>query len=341
MEKAVASKRILKWDNIKFVMIFFVVVGHICDVFTSEYEVFRSLYLWIYIFHMPAFMLVSGILSRKTIEGKKYKNIFSYLILYFVIKFLRNGILYLINGEGNVSLLSENGVAWYAGALFTYCIIMVLLYKIDIKYIFVCSIILSCIAGYDKSIGDWLILSRLIVFFPFFLVGYAIDIERLMQFSQKALARITGTVIIFVSFIVVMCYRDALYWLRPLITGKNPFSTLDIFGEIGGVLRFIYYIVAFAITFSFVVIIPNVKIPFITKLGQRTLSIYTLHYSFIDILFVGLGIGAVVVCENDFLSCINVVIIALLIVLVTSMSFFHKAITYIITPKMRASGKFV
>ena len=97
--------RVVKWDNMKFLLIFCVVIGHISEMYTGNYIWFKRLFLFIYVFHMPAFLFVSGLFSKKTVKERRFKTIFSYLILYFVIKILRNGIHYVVYGKGSFSIL--------------------------------------------------------------------------------------------------------------------------------------------------------------------------------------------------------------------------------------------
>lgn len=328
-----------KWDNMKCVLIFCVIMGHISEKYTQDYTVFRDLFFLIYIFHMPAFLFVSGLMSKKTIKEKRYKNVFSYLILYFVIKILRNGVRYLVYGTGSFSLLSESGVAWYAGALFAFCLITILINKADLRWILLCSIILSCFAGYDNDVGDWLILSRIIVYYPFFLVGYMLDKEKLINLSQKTAVNITGAGVLLITAIFVMLNGEACYWLRPLLTGRNPFSELEMLSVYGGVFRLAYYVIVFIIVFSLAVVIPNIKLPLITGIGKQTLSIYAIHFCVIDILWGVFGIGDFL-CANTsgILLYLCMFVIAFLIMLVTSAPLFGKLLKYIITPRIRGES---
>ena len=47
------------WDNLKFVLIFLVVLGHFLMPAPAKGQFTRALYYWIYIFHMQAFVFVS------------------------------------------------------------------------------------------------------------------------------------------------------------------------------------------------------------------------------------------------------------------------------------------
>lgn len=68
------NTRIYKWDNIKFILILLVVLGHFVDVYTSESDNMKALFFTIYIFHMPLFIFISGLFSKKFINSNKFKK---------------------------------------------------------------------------------------------------------------------------------------------------------------------------------------------------------------------------------------------------------------------------
>ncbi|MGH3747645.1 MAG: acyltransferase family protein, partial [Micromonosporaceae bacterium] len=55
--------RVALLDNAKFLLIFLVVVGHAVEL-TPATPTGDAIYVWIYTFHMPAFVLIAGYLSR-------------------------------------------------------------------------------------------------------------------------------------------------------------------------------------------------------------------------------------------------------------------------------------
>ena len=71
-----AAMRIAKWDNLKLFLIFTVVVGHISDLFYGSCSDMKGLFVFIYTFHMPAFIFISGYLSKKPQDVlKNVKNL--------------------------------------------------------------------------------------------------------------------------------------------------------------------------------------------------------------------------------------------------------------------------
>lgn len=52
------------WDNARFIMITLMVIGHFADVFCTESDLCRSIYLFIYAFHMPVLFFISGLFYK-------------------------------------------------------------------------------------------------------------------------------------------------------------------------------------------------------------------------------------------------------------------------------------
>ena len=65
------KKRIYKYDNVKALLIFLVVVGHMTTDYVKDAQCVRWLTLWIYTFHMPAFVFVSGLVHKRNITEEQ------------------------------------------------------------------------------------------------------------------------------------------------------------------------------------------------------------------------------------------------------------------------------
>ena len=58
MKQSVAScERSAKWDNVKFMLIVLVVIGHFLSGWAGSSPTANKIFLWIYTFHMPCFCL--------------------------------------------------------------------------------------------------------------------------------------------------------------------------------------------------------------------------------------------------------------------------------------------
>ena len=56
--------RIDKWDNYKLILISLVVIGHFMKAQLDISETAKQIYWFIYLFHMPAFIMTSGSLPN-------------------------------------------------------------------------------------------------------------------------------------------------------------------------------------------------------------------------------------------------------------------------------------
>ena len=63
------------WDNLKFVLICLVVLGHFLLPVKPKGQLARTAFYWIYLFHMQAFVFVSGFTSKSYVvrDGKEKK----------------------------------------------------------------------------------------------------------------------------------------------------------------------------------------------------------------------------------------------------------------------------
>src|SRR5690625_7357700 len=103
------------FDNAKLLLIFLVVFGHMIQPFIDGSRPLNTLYMWIYTFHMPAFIFLSGFFAK---GSKGFKDIIKLaqklLIPYFIFQLIYTGYYYLI-GESNwqASLFYPHWSLWF------------------------------------------------------------------------------------------------------------------------------------------------------------------------------------------------------------------------------------
>ena len=280
------TERSQKWDITKFALIFLVVLGHVADYYAGSHEHIRSLIFIIYIFHMPLFLFISGLFSKKTVENKSFDKLWGYLLIYVFLKVFLHLFKLFAGRPSNFNLFVEGGAPWFMLALFFFNIITIAVRKAPKAAVLSVSIVLACIAGFFPFIRDFLAVSRLFVFFPFFYLGYIADRKKLEKFCEGRTQKIVAAVILVAVCVFVFVQGDDIYKLRYLLTGKNPYETLGNYAPYGCLLRLAYYFVASAVSLCFVIIMPQKTSRGIcAKLGQRTLAVYALHYAAIYLVF--------------------------------------------------------
>ena len=137
-------------DNIKVVLIFLVVFNHLIAFQLVKVDmVVRYVWYGITIFHMPAFIFISGYLSKKPQDVlKNVKN----LLIPYILGYSLTWYAYIWTGRSmDYELLRPSGtVMWYVLALFIYRLTIEALGKI--RFIVPLSIILHCGQEQDRNL---------------------------------------------------------------------------------------------------------------------------------------------------------------------------------------------
>ena len=143
----------------------------------------------------------------------------------------------------------------FALAMFVAC--SYFLRNIDTRKIFILSVILACIVGYDKSVGDYLYLSRFVVFYPFYLLGQMTDPELLLRLHKNRSLKILSFAGIAVWAVLCVWKLDILYFLRPLFTGRHSFAGSSALEAYGPLCRLFCILAAIAIGLFLICLVPD------------------------------------------------------------------------------------
>ncbi len=328
---SVNSARSRKWDILKFFLVFLVVLGHAAEFYKAESEFMNTLLLLIYSFHMPLFIFISGLFSKKTVNDKRYTKLAGYLAMFFALKFFEFLYKFISGGNPSFRLLSEGGSPWFMLALFWFHLITIAIRNFSPKYILPFSIILACAAGYASDIGDYLVLSRTIVFYPFFYAGYCLELKRVEDFCKDKNKKIISAVILVAVTVIFFLCEDGINMFRYLMTGKYPFARLEFYPEFGFIYRVIYYAVVALICICVIVISPDkTKSGLAEKFGMRTLAVYGFHYIFFYFMYVRFDCRPFFERYLGGFSVIIPIAVSVIITLVLSHEIFSRILSYII-----------
>ena len=314
-------------DNVKFVLICLVVIAHlISPLGTNPY--IRFIYRYIYIFHMPAMLLLSGYFSKKYYKnGALVKNkIFNYILLFFVFQ-----IIYTLINHGNFSLYQSQMGLWYLQVLIIYQLIMPIVTRIKPKYAIAFSIIFCLLVGFDKSAGHIASLSRALVFFPFYLIGYYLNGEKINNFKDSIIIKVISCLIFLLVAILLYEFINKMPFLTNLISGKASYYAMGLSDIYGLLSRSLWFVVCLLMCLSLIIIIPKRKF-LISKFGSRTLQVFLLHLIIIVYLrktdfFVWL------MQFDDFYVTIAMILLGILITFVLSLKIFSYPFDFIMKLK--------
>lgn len=236
---------------------------------------------------MPAFLFISGLFSKKTVQAEHYnwKKLVPYVVVCIILGAYRDFSLRLRNPDHGFSFYDQDKISWFMLALFASYSIAWLLRKVKPRYVFPVSILIGLAVGYLPFISEGFALSRIIVFFPFFYAGYLLDRNRLAQFLDRKSVRVTFTVLLLLWFLYCIVFEEQAYLLRRLFTGQNSYEEIpDEFGPAEFIYRGLAYLISAVAILGFFTLVPRHSVPHMTELGSRTLSVYFWHLPVLDIV---------------------------------------------------------
>lgn len=220
------NKRSALFDNVRFLLICLVVIGHFVELYLARSNAYQSIVIFIYSFHMPLFLFVAGLFYK---DKDTTAKAVAYICIGYLLKMILALEKQLISGQFVFSLLSEEYIPWYMFALAFYIVISHVLRNVDKRLLLIMSVLLSCFAGYDDTVGVFLTLSRIIVFYPFFLLGQMCSYEGLAALCRKPALRVTGAAVLIAWAAACVLLREKLFPLRPLLLGRHPYSVSEEF----------------------------------------------------------------------------------------------------------------
>lgn len=281
------------WDNIKALLIFFVVAGHVLEMSTLNYKLAHVFDVFIYSFHMPAFIFVSGFFAKRYCSDGKVKavkaaTLFAYYAVFQLLFMLLRIIFHI--GSSNQSFFNPNRGLWYLLAMFFFYLITPIVEKLPAWITLPVTIALALAVANDRQANTYMSIMRIFTFMPYFFAGYYFKAESLSKMrSLKAGARYPLAALCTIASVAIW----ALMWvfnkdipLRALMYGKDNNLHPDIALEFGEatVYRLILYVVAALMIVALLLAVPSKK-SIIAKAGQNSLQIFVFHMILVIALF--------------------------------------------------------
>ena len=313
------SGRLYIFDNLKVLLIFLVVFGHMLEIITSRLG--GMAYTFIYMFHMPLFVFCTGYFSKY--NPKK-------ILAKLVVPFLAFQFLYSVFG---IFILGNYGIAiqfttpfWMLWFLFSLIIWMLFLPIIDrftnnkrqALITVSVSFVLGILAGFDDTMGYYMSLQRTFYFLPFFVSGFCmrkwVSAEVLLKVLGKWYVRAVFGILAVGILAFVFLFNDFIYirWLWAAFSYERLAHAGYTF-----VVRIVLYLVAVVISAGVMCFTPREKLV-VSYIGERTLQVFLLH-GFIVLFLELIGIDFFF---DGFAMLGFVLMVSLLIIFVLSSRLF-------------------
>lgn len=264
-----SHKRLLWPDVLKALAVFLVILGHVSSVYDSRgYS--SPIALWIYSFHMPLFMMLSGMFFRFTLMKDfkimlidKSRQLILPLLSWGLVNFLIETLLFLDFNDwvGQIVAYIQSGGPlrgyWYLKCLFLYLVVNYMLVKMTNRLTLAAllSIILFLILPNINFSGKMIIffwmgvyyekLMKLInqkialLFFGFASIGYYLfgDIKATYLTSSCSLIQ-------YIQFVFTGAF-SSLFWMSLFelwLPSKTSLRTVEVLQKIGTLSLGIYCI---------------------------------------------------------------------------------------------------
>ena len=293
------------WDNIKALLIFFVVAGHVLEMNPLHTELAMNIDSFIYSFHMPAFVFVSGFFAKRVctegrLRAEKAFTLIAYYVIFQVL-FMLIRLIFGILSEG-MSLFSPCTGLWYLIALFVYYLMTPIAEKLPPWFLISLSVVLALLIGNDTAATNYLAVMRTFTFAPFFFAGYFFSGSALKKIrSIKPYLRYPIGVLCGAAAVCSWLYTPMFPWLK-LFYGKISYQELRIDLWLGALLRLWAYAIALLMIICLVMIMPSIK-SIISKVGQNSIQVYIFHLIIVILLFVSGWANIDITDDFVFLLC--------------------------------------
>ena len=259
------KQRISYWDNIKGLMIVLVVFGHVLLSLPKISAVSAHTLNFIYMFHMPVFVFISGFFGKST-HARSWQALGKLLFLYFIFN-SSMGLFY-----GFESLLIPKYSYWYLLCLIVWraltpCIA-------GFKRIPFFLLVIALFAGFFDDIDNTFSLARMICFYPYYMAGYLLSEAKAREVYEKpypvramrGVALLVGAAILAAGLEAHFHYTESALEMFPYVN----FSS-DAFARIG------LYAVAFTAIWALRYLTPNRAVAPLALFGRNSLWIFLFH----------------------------------------------------------------
>ena len=306
------------FDNAKFILIVLVVLGHVLAIGLKT-KINCALFEWIFSFHMPLFVFISGYFTRIT-DAKKYlKGILYFAETFFIFSLIHIAFRYI---QGDVKsifrlLIIPRFTLWYLLSLIWWRIILYYIpssIRENHQMLIILSIILCLTMGWIP-IDEELSFQRTFAFLPFFITGFVTGKKQVdLKSGKRKLFHLFFLLSIAIIYIIIpISFNVPLF--QNLSYLHSAYSPLFYF-----VFRIGWLILASFMSYCLLSIVPRKKYRW-THFGQLTLFIYMYHSVILSWRYI---LRDTYHLPTSFLHCILYSVVVLVIILLMSkIRFFH------------------
>ncbi|HEV7930879.1 MAG TPA: acyltransferase family protein [Actinomadura sp.] len=260
------------FDNAKFLAILLVVAGHAIEDLRTVHLA-HAAYMFIYMFHMPVFIVITGYFSRNfTFSGGKARKLITNLGVPYVVFEVAYSTWDCVVGQHplRITLLDPYFLTWFLMALFMWRLSTPVWQQI--RWPLGVAVAISLLS-YMGTLSNQLDMHRVFGLVPFYVLGLLLRPEH-FELVKKPMARVLGAVILAggfaLSFVVDRhMATEWVYW-------RSGHAVLGVDLVTGTLMRLGMLGTAMILVSAFLAVVPS-RHTWFTSLGTTTLYAYLLH----------------------------------------------------------------
>ncbi|MEU0388162.1 acyltransferase family protein [Streptomyces chartreusis] len=270
-----AGQRDAFFDNAKYLAIVLVAIGHAWEPLRDGSRTVSALYMVVYAFHMPAFIVISGYFSRSfDASPRRIRRLVTGLAVPYVV-FETAYTLFTRwtdqEPDRPVSLLDPLYLTWFLAALFIWRLTTPVWRRV--RWPLPVALVIAMLATLSSSVGNDLDLQRTLQFLPYFVLGLLLKPEHFRLVRRRSVRVLA--VPVFAAAVVVA------YWAVPRMTGawfyhRDSAEELAAPAWYGPVMTLVTFGCSLVLVACFLAWVPGRRAWF-TVLGAGTLYGYLLH----------------------------------------------------------------
>jgi fucose 4-O-acetylase-like acetyltransferase len=259
------------FDNAKMLLVTLVVVGHAWALVRTS-TVGAALYDFLYLFHIPAFVMVTGYLSRSFSYSRRnlHRLLTTVVVPYVVFEAALAVFRTRLGGETLQDVFADpHWPMWYLAVLFLWRLATPILKSAPAPLALA---VLVCLLG-GLTTGDVLDVARAMGLLPFFVIGLTATPERI-ELLRRPAARIAASAALLVGLgsTWLLSSRFSAEWLY----WRSSYAELGAGVLEGAAVRLALLVVCAVLGLSVLALVPTTRL-WITGLGSATLVVYLFH----------------------------------------------------------------
>ena len=315
-EKQILKNRDPFFDNTKTLLMILVVFGHILPIDLKNWANIAT-YEWVFSFHMPLFVFISGYFSKTQSNVKFWIGILKLFETLIVFDVILIGILILLGRKVLIdSLYTPKWVLWYLLSLIWWRVILYITptsLRNNHKWLVLMSLFICILAGWIP-LGPELAFQRTFYFLPFFILGYVVRQRKIIdKLRCNSLLAYAMLIIVWLFFFLIRVKFSHIFHQNYGYMHENN-------EVLAMCIRIVVFMVGCAMSVCFLSIIPKKRYIW-TRWGQFTLFIYAWHSV---ILVSRYGIRDFLHLPTSLPFCVLYTIIVLAVIFCMSrIRFFH------------------